>query len=230
MESELLLEAFQESEKLYGVRYNNLIADGDSKSFSSITNAMIYMNPPLKVNKRECCIHLYRCGRSRLFKVKNLLPAKAKEIIHGFQCARKHWAETTLPFHEKVEKLRQNLQYIPHHVFGDHEACDSYFCKKRKHRNDKNEIPEMQKSGQLKEINNALARLVDNAKSLLYNQDTNLVEQYNSTINKHTAAKRLFLSSAGSWEGRVDASTIDFNTHAWVPLYCSTKNKLLSLI
>lgn len=59
MESELLLEAFQESEETYGVRYNNLIADGDSKTFSAITDAMIYMNPPLKVEKRECVLYIY---------------------------------------------------------------------------------------------------------------------------------------------------------------------------
>lgn len=171
------------------------------------------MNPPLKVNKRECRIHLYRCGRSRLFKVKDLQPAKAKEIIHGFQCARKYWAEQDLPFPEKVAKLRENLANVPHHVFGNHEVCDTYFCKKEKYINDTNHIPEMQKSGQLKDINNALSRLVDNAKSLLYNEDTNVVEQFNSFINKHTAAKRLNLTTAGSWEGRVDASIIDFNTH-----------------
>lgn len=160
-----------------------------------------------------CIIHLYRCGRSRLFKVKNLSSTKAKEIILAFQCARKHWAETSLPFHEKVAKLRENFQYIPHHVFGSHETCDSYFCDKKKHQNDKNEIPEMRRSGQLKDITTALTRLTDNAKSLLHNQHTNLVEQFNSVVNKHTACKRLFLSAAGSWEGRVDASVIDFNTH-----------------
>lgn len=183
-----MLEAFKESEETYGVRYNVLIADGDSKTFSAITDAMIYMNPALKVDKRECRLHLYRCARSRLFKVKNLSTSKAKEIILGFQCARKYWAETDFPFHEKVAKLRENFQYIPHHVFGNHPNCGSYFCKKEKHAKDKNEIPEMQKSGQLNNI-------------------------YTALNTQHTASKRLFLFAAGSWEGRVNASIIDFNTH-----------------
>lgn len=212
MESELILEAFKGSEKDMGVRFVKVIADGDSKTFKAITDAKIYMNPPVNLEKVECRIHLYRCAYGRLTKLKFLSSAKIERLINGVQCARKHWAEMDLPFHEMANKLRQNIVCVPHHVFGNHSKCDSYYCDFNKHKSDVNFIPDMENSGELQKIYEAMGRLLDNVPSLLLNYDTNRVECFNSVLVKHNGGKRVNFTAAGSQTGRNDTSVIDFNT------------------
>lgn len=87
IESQLLLEAFENSEKDYGVRYHKLIADGDSKAYKTIDEAKVYRNPTLKVEKIECYLHLYRCCRGLLLKIKGLSTSDAEKLIIGTYCA-----------------------------------------------------------------------------------------------------------------------------------------------
>lgn len=56
IESQLLLEAFENSEKDFGVRYYKLVADGDSKTYKIIDEAKVYRNPTLKIEKIECIL------------------------------------------------------------------------------------------------------------------------------------------------------------------------------
>ncbi|XP_037025900.1 uncharacterized protein LOC119067180 [Bradysia coprophila] len=91
IESQLLLEAFENSEKNFGVRYHNLIADGDSKTYKIIDEAKIYRNPTLKIEKIECILHLYRCAMGLLWKVKNLISSEAERLLIGIKTAVKHW-------------------------------------------------------------------------------------------------------------------------------------------
>lgn len=100
----------------------------------------------------------------------------------------------------------------PHHIFGDHSKCSNYFCDREKHKNDVNSIPQMKKSGIYTNIMHALARLLENAKSLLYNLNTNFPEQFNSVIAKHLGGKRVNFCTGLSYEGRVDCAAISFNT------------------
>ncbi len=83
IESQLLLEAFESSEKDFGVRYHRLIADGDSKTYKVIDEAKIYRNPTLKIEKIECVLHLYRCAMGLLLKVKNLSSTEAERLLIG---------------------------------------------------------------------------------------------------------------------------------------------------
>lgn len=83
IESQLLLEAFENSEKNFGVRYHKLIADGDSKTYKTIDEAKIYRNPTLKVEKIECILHLYRCAMGLLLKIKNLSSGEAEKLLIG---------------------------------------------------------------------------------------------------------------------------------------------------
>lgn len=90
IESQLILEAFENSEKDYGVRYYRLIADGDSKTYKILDEAKIYRNPTLKIEKIECILHLYRCAMGLLLKVKNLSRAEAERLLIGNYFLRLH--------------------------------------------------------------------------------------------------------------------------------------------
>lgn len=113
---------------------------------------------------------------------------------------------------EKIENIRKDILNAPHHIFGDHSKCNDYFCDKEKHKNDNNCIPEMKKNGMYNNIMHALARLLENAKSLLYNLNTNFPEQFNSVIAKHLGGKRVNFCTGLSYAGRVDCAVISFNT------------------
>ena len=72
MEVDAVIEMFQRSVDQYGVRYTNYVGDGDSKTFSGITNSKPY-GDSCQVKKRECIGHVQkRMGRKlRDLKKKN---------------------------------------------------------------------------------------------------------------------------------------------------------------
>ncbi|KAG4076108.1 hypothetical protein HA402_011454 [Bradysia odoriphaga] len=219
--------------KNFGVRYHKLIADGDSKTYKIIDEAKIYRNPTLKIEKIECILHLYRCAMGLLLKVKNLTSSEAERLLIGknftfcslwcsyfhinssqlgIKTAVKHWIQSDKSKAEKIENIRKDILNAPHHVFGDHSKCSDYFCDKDKHKDDLSRIPDMKKSGLYNNIMQALARLLENARSLLYNLNTNFPEQFNSIIAKHLGGKRVNYCTGLSYAGRVDCAAISFNT------------------
>lgn len=124
----------------------------------------------------------------------------------------KHWIASNLSRAEKIENIRKDILNAPHHVFGDHSKCSDYFCDKTNHSDDVNIIPEMKRSGLYNNIMQALARLLENSKSLLYNLNTNFPEQFNSVVAKHLGGKRVNFCCGLSYEGRCDCASISFNT------------------
>lgn len=68
MEVDAMLEMFGRSETLHGVKYANYVGDGDSKTFSSITNAAPYED--LVVQKKECIGHVQKRMGTRLRNAK----------------------------------------------------------------------------------------------------------------------------------------------------------------
>lgn len=71
---------------------------------------------------------------------------------------------------------------------------------------------EIEKCGLMNEIISALRRVVDNAKSLLYDVDNNYCEQFNSIINKHIGGKRINFSQRQSYNIRIQAAVVSFNS------------------
>lgn len=65
MEAAIIVEGFKQSEPMYGIRYQKLIADGDSSVYKKILEAKPYKN--LTVQKIECRNHLLRnfCNKLR---------------------------------------------------------------------------------------------------------------------------------------------------------------------
>jgi hypothetical protein len=64
----------------------------------------------------------------------------------------------------------------------------------------------------MNQIDHILRRVVDNAKSLLFDIDNNYCEQFNSIINKYIAGKRLNFSQKQSYNTRVQAAIVSFNS------------------
>ncbi|EZA50167.1 hypothetical protein X777_11230 [Ooceraea biroi] len=68
MEVEAIVEMFKRSETLHGVKYENYIGDGDSKTYSGILNAAPYED--ISVNKKECIGHVQKRMGTRLRECK----------------------------------------------------------------------------------------------------------------------------------------------------------------
>lgn len=64
MEADAMIEMFQRSEEMYGVRYKNYIGDGDSKTYSQIVKSNPYENTT--VVKKKCIGHVQKRMGSRL--------------------------------------------------------------------------------------------------------------------------------------------------------------------
>lgn len=83
METKIIVEGFYACEKL-GLRFKEYIADGDSSTFKAISDAKIYQNPEMDVDKDDCCNHLYRNYRTAykgLAKGNKKLSDAAREVI-----------------------------------------------------------------------------------------------------------------------------------------------------
>lgn len=171
----------------------------------------------MKNHRKVCNVWMYQRAKRTLssFNLSNpMMLSSKKHFLVMWLKALSRWKPqlTDLSQAEKIENIRKDILNAPHHVFGEHLKCSNYFCDKETHKNDVNCIPEMKKSGMYNNIMHALARLLENAKSLLYNLNTNFPEQFNSVIAKHLGGKRVNFCTGLSYEGRVDCSSISFNT------------------
>jgi len=62
--------------------------------------------------------------------------------------------------------LKNDLKNAPYHRFGQHQECNSYFCKGSKI-GEINMVPEALRCGILLEIDKITSRLVNNSSSLI---------------------------------------------------------------
>lgn len=111
----------------------------------------------------------------------------------------------------KIVGLKNDISNSVYHRFGQHDKCDNYFCSGSKD-GETNFIPDAEKCGMMREINNVVSRLVNNACSLYEDVDNNLCEQFNSLINKHIGGKRINFSQRYNYKTRVEAAVISFNS------------------
>lgn len=118
-------------------------------------------------------------------------------------------------FNYYILDLAKDLQNSPLHVLGQHNKCDDYFCNNKK-TCEVDWVPQAIQSGMLMEINKTTNRLVFNSKSLIVDVDNNICEQFNSVINKYIGGKRINLSQRNSYNTRVEAAVISFNTNEYL--------------
>lgn len=77
-------------------------------------------------------------------------------------------------------------------------------------------VPEAETTGIMSEIKNYTSRLVSNAESLLENQNNNICEQFNALINKFVGGERLNFSGKRSYNTRVEAAVVSFNSKQYL--------------
>ena len=130
MEASIIIEGFNLSETMHGLRYIKVVGDGDSSVLHSIITSVPYGR---YVEKIECANHDVKCYHSRLANiVKDNSSFRGhgkltKDLIRTItQGARK--AITAHSRTGNVEALRHHLHNGPRHYFGEHSGCN---CKKK---------------------------------------------------------------------------------------------------
>lgn len=216
MEASIIVEGLKGSEQMYDIRYNKLIADGDSSVYKQILDARPYKN--LTVEKVECRNHLLRnfCKKLREMTVKKqagklehrkLLQRNILRLRKGIISAIRYRKENN-----HTEKyLKNDILNAVDHVLGQHNMCASYFCNKV---NDINYSEKIKSTDPIfySTIMQHIRYLARHSRSLLQNVDSNVVESLNGIIAKLIGGKRINFAMSRSYQGRCSAATLTKNT------------------
>ena len=87
METDIIVEGFNLSESMHGLRYIKMIGDGDSSVHHNIITSVSYGR---YVEKIECANHAVKCYHSRLANIVKDNPGKlTKDIIRNITSSTK---------------------------------------------------------------------------------------------------------------------------------------------
>jgi hypothetical protein len=221
MESNIIVEGFKNSVELCGLKFTKLIADGDSSTYNKIVNSQPYDN--IKVEKIECRNHMLRnlCNKLKLLSTETRYPlyfrkALAGKILKLRRCitsAVKHRKNLNIEFKDKIALLKKDVDNSIFHTFGNHKNCSSYFCNKQNESNENSTISEMEKCKEFfDKLQSIISRVSQHARSLIYDVDSNIVEQFHSIVAKFVGGKRINYSKGRSYESRCFGAVLSFNS------------------
>ena len=135
MEPDILLEGFQQAERVHGVRYLRFIGDGDSSVHSTLIQGVAGWGRHIK--KLECANHACKCYRSTLEKIVTANPAfkgkggltkkMGQRLTSAARCTIKMRSKES-DTKKAVKLLEMDLKNGPYHCFGHHKNCSPDFC------------------------------------------------------------------------------------------------------
>ncbi|XP_071037671.1 uncharacterized protein [Parasteatoda tepidariorum] len=217
MESDISVEGFNNSIQMHGLIYSKFIGDGDSNFFKKILDSRPYDS--VTVEKIECTNHLLRnacnklkeivkCGKYGHHTLRKLLDDRILRFRTAVTMAvRFRKNEENANENNRIRALKEDILNVPMHIFGCHDHCASYFCKKKE---EKNFIVDLKSIGLLEKVMGVVNHLADNSRSLLFKSNNNSVEQFNSIIAKFVGGKRVNYSQRGSYQTRCNAAVIKY--------------------
>ena len=208
MEADIIASGFRLSESMHGVRYTQVIGDGDSSVFYTIqTTVPTYGRDVVKI---ECANHAIKCYRSRLEQLAKDFPlfrgrgGLTKSIImkitHGARCAIRNHSNSN-----DIKRLKNDLRAGPKHYLGNHEACHPSWCSEASKQNKVTNLHDLPPN-LLFEVERAGDRLVNKAAQLITNKTTNLSECFMSIRAKMDGGKQINRIQSGSFEHRCMAA------------------------
>lgn len=222
MESEIIVQGFQQSEKMHGVQYRIFIGDGDSSVHLQVLSRVDY---GATIEKRECANHVVKCYTSHLYGIaktnkgnsQHLSGPRIKRIKNGARRAIAHYAKELKKFEgTEIEKkqeqkrltkeLAEDLINGPRHVFGLHKNCRPYFCHGSKGDNTFDQIPEVLRIQIIKAAN-----VISEKSARLITDDTsNLAETVMSLVAKMSGGKQINRGQKGSYQHRCHGAGLSF--------------------
>ena len=195
MESDIILEGFLSAEQKYGLRFMNIISDGDSSTFSEIQNKVPVWGKFVK--KLECANHACKCLRSHLeqlvsekpqHKGKGKLTKLARvKIVTAVRCAIK-MRSVEKDKKKAVTKLKTDIKNAGRHVLGLHDLCKTDFCKHQQEKKDNNVIDDKSDEQEQNETDSDIVYdqeiyWQDSLKTISTSEENNLRKGGNSVSN-----------------------------------------------
>lgn len=216
MEADILVEGFRTSVEMHNLKYKAVIADGDSSTYKRILEARPYSN--VTVEKIECRNHLLRNFCNKLHNIVSncTYPLKLRKILEGNIGRMRSAVVGSIAYNKSqnngAEQLQKDLQNTINHVFGVHDECLEYYCK-RKNLQETNNLELIKTCPDMfHKIISIMHSLELNVRSLIQDVDSNVVEHFNSTVAKFVGGKRINFSLRGSYSARCSAAVASFNT------------------
>ncbi|KAF4528233.1 hypothetical protein B566_EDAN016008 [Ephemera danica] len=218
MEWNIIVNGFNCSEEVHGLRYKFFIADGDANVLHQVKLQCPYGR---SVRKIECANHKVRCITSNLHKIaantslnveaRKILKSRIPRLSKGARSAIRYCHQNN----DTVDDLRFDFENLPNHVFGDHSKCRPYIrdhCKI----DEENLIPFLQEKRVFHDIKSVLKSLINNAHSLIKNKTSNLAENVFSLTTKTCNGKRVDYTRSNQYETRVVVAALNFQRgHFW---------------
>ena len=84
MESDIIIEGFNRSEEMHGVRFMEFVGDGDSSVYKNILS---YVSYGRDVRKVECANHVTKCYTSALYDIAKQ-SREAKQLLSKTRITR----------------------------------------------------------------------------------------------------------------------------------------------
>ncbi|KAL4112571.1 hypothetical protein QTP88_016326 [Uroleucon formosanum] len=225
MEADIIVQGFKQSLQSNNLIYSHLIGDGDSSVMKKINLAKPYGNDVI-VKKIECTNHILRNYSNRLKDISTKRKSSSGTVVPGLirtklkeNLPRLRYSVTkaiefrknmTTSNDAKAKCLKNDITNGPYHIFGFHDECDEYFCKRKKE-SEFNLVPEMQKCGIWNDIMAAVNLVAYHSDSLIYHVNNNVVESYNSIVAKYVGGKRINFSFKGSYSTRCHTAVSSYN-------------------
>nr|XP_034194696.1 uncharacterized protein LOC117610952 [Osmia lignaria]XP_034194697.1 uncharacterized protein LOC117610952 [Osmia lignaria] len=223
MESAAIVEGFKCSLEMHGLVYSILVADGDSSVYKKILDNDPYKDYMVHIRKIECTNHLLRnfsrkindiVAKGRYKELRAVVKDNALRLRTGIKKAAEYRFKEKIRLVDQIKNLKEDMKNVPSHVFGEHKECQklAYFCTKYSDPDRVNYVPRLKQGGIYHSIEEAMQPLFAQAESLLYALNNNAVESFNNIIAKFIGGKRINFGRRGSYQGRVSAAVVQFNS------------------
>lgn len=207
MESNILVEAFNESKTLHGVEYRCFIGDGDSSVHKKLQEMVPYGR---QIEKIECANHVIKNYTKTLMKVQGVSRSVRKVVTRQVVNRLVKGARAAIIHHSKngrnPEHLREDLKNGPFHVLGVHKSCKKYFCTSTA----EDTILVGDKLQALNYIQECLKPVIRKAHQLITNSTSNYAENFMSLVAKFAGGKQVNRCKRGGYTIRAHGAGLDY--------------------
>ena len=222
MESDIIIEGFNRSEEMHGVRFMEFIGDGDSSVYK---NVLSYVSYGRDVRKVECANHVTKCYTSALYDISKQTK-EAKQVLSKARitrmkiCVRKmikyraqERVECSGEKDSSAQALSSDVKNASFHVLGHHDRCQSYYCNVVSG-SVASPPPQIEISANLKIALLKAADIVCNkSRSLvIYDVTSNLAENLMSQVAKTLGGKRVNHYQKRGYRNRCAAAALAFSS------------------
>ncbi|KAJ8909537.1 hypothetical protein NQ315_002087 [Exocentrus adspersus] len=213
MEADIIVEGFNRSIAMHGIRYKHFIADGDSSTYAHLKTKVPYGQ---RIYKTECRNHVLKNYSKHLYNVKDdkriantkdLTVTIIKKLVDVAKHQINHHSGTT----RNSDDLKTDLANGPSHIFGQHNACAQYYCDIGTRDCGINLVPQLRTTGLFQRIEGICETVVRKAETLIDDETNNRAELFMSLLAKVNAGKRLNLTMKGSFQGRCQIVGLQYN-------------------